>query len=83
VSDAQLGVVELLVDNLGELVDHAQLQAAYHDRGGSPTTTSFRSLIHRLRRRFAEVELRMHVVRTKGILLTPDDEAAPIEPAAR
>jgi hypothetical protein len=71
ISDAQLGVVRLLVENLGGLVERERLRAAYLDAGGSPTTASFRSLIHRLRARFADVGLEMHVVRTKGIVLTP------------
>jgi DNA-binding response OmpR family regulator len=69
ISDAQIPLVELLVRNIGRLVSNADIRAAYTAAGGSGTATSLRSVIHRLGRRVADVGLRLHVVRGRGVIL--------------
>ena len=62
-------VVDLLVRNLGRLVGNHEVRQAYDGAGGSGSSTSLRSLVHRLGRRVAEVGLRLHVVRSRGLVL--------------
>jgi DNA-binding response OmpR family regulator len=69
ISDAQIPLVELLVRNIGRLVTSAEIRRAYTGAGGSGTATSLRSVVHRLGRRVAEVGLRLHVVRGRGVIL--------------
>jgi hypothetical protein len=69
ISDAQIPVVDLLVRNIGRLVSAAELRRTYIAAGGSGSTASLRSVVHRLGRRVAEVELRLHVVRGRGVVL--------------
>jgi hypothetical protein len=69
ISDAQIPVVDLLVRNIGRLVSAAEIRRAYIAAGGSGSTASLRSVVHRLGRRVAEVELRLHVVRGRGVIL--------------
>jgi hypothetical protein len=69
IPDTQLVVVELLVRNFGRLVGTSELRRAYEEAGGSGTSTSLRSLIHRLGRRVAKVGLQLHVVRSRGLVL--------------
>jgi hypothetical protein len=69
IPDTQLLVVELLVRNLGRLVGTDEIRAAYERAGGSGTATSLRSLVHRLGQRVAQVGLRLHVVRSRGLVL--------------
>jgi hypothetical protein len=69
ISDAQIPVVDLLVRNIGRLVSAAELRRAYIAAGGSGSSASLRSVVHRLGRRVAEVELRLHVVRGRGVVL--------------
>ena len=69
IPDTQLMVVELLVRNLGRLVGNSDVRKAYEAAGGSGTSTSLRSLVHRLGRRVAEVGLKLHVVRSRGLVL--------------
>jgi DNA-binding response OmpR family regulator len=73
ISDAQIPLVELLVRNVGRLVPSAEIRRAYTTAGGSGSATSLRSVVHRLGRRVAEVGLRLHVVRGRGVIL----DAAP------
>ncbi|HKY65167.1 MAG TPA: hypothetical protein VJM49_02310 [Acidimicrobiales bacterium] len=69
IPDTQLGVVALLVRNLGRLVGTSEVRTAYEQAGGSGSSTSLRSLVHRLGRRVAEVGLHLHVVRSRGLVL--------------
>jgi hypothetical protein len=69
IPDTQIPVVDLLVRNLGRLVRNSDVRAAYEQAGGSGTATSLRSLVYRLGRRVAEVGLRLHVVRSRGLVL--------------
>ena len=69
ISDAQIPLVDLLVRNIGRLVSSAEIRAAYVAAGGSGSPTSLRSVVHRLGRRVADVGLRLHVVRGRGVIL--------------
>lgn len=69
IPDTQLVVVALLVRNLGRLVGTSEVRSAYEQAGGSGSSTSLRSLVHRLGRRVAEVGLHLHVVRSRGLVL--------------
>jgi hypothetical protein len=69
IPDTQIPVVDLLVRNLGRLVRNSDVRAAYEQAGGSGTATSLRSLVYRLGRRVGEVGLRVHVVRSRGLIL--------------
>jgi hypothetical protein len=69
IPDTQIPVVDLLVRNLGRLVRRSEVQAAYEQAGGSVTATSLRSLIYRLGRRVTDVGLRLHVIRSRGLIL--------------
>jgi hypothetical protein len=69
IPDTQLLVVELLVHNFGHLVVTDEVRDAYVRAGGSGTSTSLRSLVHRLGLRVAKVGLRLHVVRSRGLVL--------------
>lgn len=69
VSDAQLPVVELLVDRFGRVVSNDELRAAYESAGGSTAGSSLRSLVYRLGQRFDEVGLTLRTVRGRGVVL--------------
>lgn len=69
IPDTQLLVVDLLVRNFGRLVATEEIRDAYERAGGSGTSTSLRSLVHRLGLRVAKVGLRLHVVRSRGLVL--------------
>ena len=69
ISDAQIPLVDLLVRNVGRLVSSAEIRATYVAAGGSGSPTSLRSVVHRLGRRVADVGLRLHVVRGRGVIL--------------
>jgi len=68
-ADDGLRRVELLLRNLGSVVPTTDVLAAYAGAGGSVSAASHRSLVHRLGRRVAEVGLRLHTVRGRGLLL--------------
>lgn len=72
ITDIQIPVVDLIVRNHGHLVRNADIQAAYGSAGGSATSGSVRTLVQRLRTRVAAVGLRLHVVRSRGVILEPD-----------
>lgn len=69
ITDVQLPVVRLLVADAGRLVRNQAILAAYCGAGGSPSESSYRSLIHRLNQRLATVGLGLHVVRNRGVVL--------------
>jgi DNA-binding response OmpR family regulator len=69
ISGTQIPLAELLVRNVGRLVTSAEIRNAYTRAGGSGSATSLRSAMHRLGRRVAEVGLRLHVVRGRGVVL--------------
>jgi hypothetical protein len=69
IPDTQLPVVALLVRNLGRLVGNHEVRQAYEGAGGSGSSTSLRSLVYRLGQRVSEVDLRLHVVRSRGLVL--------------
>ena len=69
IPDTQIPLVAVLVRNIGRLVSSAEVRRAYTAAGGSVSPTSLRSVVHRLGRRVAEVGLRLHVVRGRGLVL--------------
>ncbi len=71
ITDIQIPVVDLIVRNHGHLVRNAEIQAAYGSAGGSATSGAVRTLVQRLRSRVAAVGLRLHVVRSRGVILEP------------
>lgn len=75
VSDTQIPVVDLLVRNYQRLVHNDDIQAAYHEAGGGPSPASLRTLIRRIGQRLTQVGLKLHVVRTRGVMLATQDSA--------
>jgi len=73
VSDTQIPVVDLLVRNYQRLVHNDDIQAAYHEAGGGPSPASLRTLIRRIGQRLTQVGLKLHVVRTRGVMLATQD----------
>jgi hypothetical protein len=69
ISDAQLPIVQLLVDRIGELVPHDELFAAYSAAGFSTNTSSIRTALTRIRHRVATVGLCLRSARQKGVVL--------------
>lgn len=72
ISDSQIPLVEILVQNLGRLVPSSEIRRTYTAAGGSGSATSLRSVTHRLGRRVAAVGLRLHVVRGRGVILVAE-----------
>jgi hypothetical protein len=70
VSDAQIPVVALILANRGRLTRTADILAAYRAAGCSATAASLKSLVHRIRQRFAAVGLELQVVRGRGVVLS-------------
>jgi len=73
VSDTQLPVVDLLVQNYQRLVRNEDLSRTYLDAGGGTSPASFRTLIGRVAKRLSEVGLKLHVVRRRGVILAIDE----------
>jgi hypothetical protein len=69
ITDTQIPVVALIVRRHGRLVRNADLTAAYRSAGGCDSQGAIRVLVHRLRKRFAAVGLRLHVIRDRGVVL--------------
>lgn len=80
IPDTQLPVVSLLVRNVDRLVRNDDLRAAYRSAGGSATVSSFRTLVHRVGGRVAEVGLKLHVVRRRGAMLATTPPESPERP---
>lgn len=72
VSEAQIPVVEYLIDNYRRLVAHDDLARIYRDNGGAESDASRRNFVRRIAARVAQVGLRIHVVRKRGVILTDD-----------
>lgn len=70
ISDAQLPVVRLLLDRFGRVVSTAAIVDACVASGHSGSEASVRSLLSRLKRRVADLGLRIHTVRGRGFMLT-------------
>jgi hypothetical protein len=68
IPDAQLGVVELLLDNPDQLVRTSTVATTYMRGGGSGHPASIRTMVHRVAKRFADVGLTVHLVRSKGLI---------------
>lgn len=77
IPEAQLDVVRLLVDRVDRLVATDQIASAYEAGGGSAHPNALRTLVARLRGRFAELGLDLVTVRGRGLVLatTPCAEA--------
>lgn len=69
IPDAQLPVVALLVAGFGKVVRRDALIAAYVNAGHSGNEASIRSLVSRISSRVAQLGLRLHTVRGRGVLL--------------
>lgn len=69
IPDAQLCVAELLLSSADELVRTELVAATYVRHGGSGHRASVKTMLNRLQGRFAEVGLRLHFLRGKGVLL--------------
>jgi two-component system, OmpR family, response regulator len=80
VPDTQLPVVDLLVRNIDRLVRSDDIRHAYVSAGGSGKPSSFRTVIRRIGERLAEVGLKLHVIRHRGVILarkpTTDEPSA-------
>lgn len=77
ISESQLPVVDLLVQNLERVVSIAALTAAYAAAGGSTETASIRSLVHRLGQRFDDVGLQLRRIRGRGLRLSLPESVVP------
>jgi len=75
VSDAQLPVVEYLIRNFRRLVTHDELARIYRDNGGGTTDAARRNFVRRIATRLAQIGLRLHIVRKRGVILTDDRHA--------
>jgi hypothetical protein len=69
IPDTQLCVVELLLANADRLVTTAAITTVYVRHGSSGHPASVRTMLNRLVGRFAQVGLRLHLVRGKGAIL--------------
>ena len=69
IPDTQLCIVELLLAHADELVTTATLTTTYVRNGSSGHPASVRTMLNRLVGRFAQVGLRLHLVRGKGAIL--------------
>ena len=69
ITDAQLPVVRLLVDNRDRVVRLETLVAAYVEAGGSDLPASVRTLMSRLSNRLGPLGLELVTVRRRGMLL--------------
>ena len=74
IPDAQLAVIELLVDRYGRLVRKEALTAAYVGAGNSGREESIRSLMNRISRRVSQLGLQLHTVRGRGVVLGPGED---------
>ena len=72
VSTTQMPVVDLLIQNYRRLVTHDELIRTYQDHGGSTSDASRRNFVRRIAARLADVGLRLHVVRKRGVILSDD-----------
>ena len=69
IPDAQLSIVELLLDSANQVVRTAGVATTYVRSGGSGHRASVKTMLNRLQGRFAEVGLSLHFLRGKGVLL--------------
>jgi hypothetical protein len=66
---AQVPVMRLLLDRVGQLVASDEIRAAYRATGGSVAPTALKTVMTRLRRRVAVLELQLHNLPGRGSLL--------------
>ena len=77
IPEAQVGMVELLVDRLGEVVRKDELAAAAAASGGSDHESAVKAAVARLGRRLAPLGLELRSIRGRGYLLQIAD-ACPV-----
>jgi hypothetical protein len=68
IPEAQLTVVQLVLDHPDQLVRTASIRSTYMRTGASGHPASIRTMVNRVARRFADVGLTLHLVRSKGVL---------------
>ena len=69
IPDAQLPIIELLLERFGLLVRTEELTEAYTAAGGAGNRGSIRTAIVRVRGRVEEIGLTLKVVRRRGVVL--------------
>jgi len=69
IPDAQVPVVELLLERYGKVVRTSELVAAYERAGHSVSEASVRSLLSRIKQRVAGLGLNLLAVRGRGLIL--------------
>lgn len=74
IPDAQLAVVELLVERYERLVRTEALTAAYVESGHSGREEAVRSLMCRVAKRVSQLGLQLHRVHRRGVMLAPAEE---------
>jgi DNA-binding response OmpR family regulator len=65
----QVALVALLVRRLGRLVPMQELVAAYDDDAGPRSTRSVSTALWRLRNRLPALDLQLHTIRGRGMIL--------------
>jgi len=68
VPEAQLAVVQLVLDHADQLVRTALIRSTYMRTGSSGHPASIRTMVNRVAGRFADVGLTLHLVRSKGVI---------------
>jgi hypothetical protein len=68
VPEAQLAVVQLVLDNPDQLVQTTSIRSTYMRTGSSGHPASIRTMVNRVANRFREVGLTLHLVRSKGVI---------------
>ena len=68
VPEAQLAVVQLVLDHPDQLVRTASIRSTYMRTGSSGHPASIRTMVNRVAGRFADVGLTVHLVRSKGVI---------------
>jgi hypothetical protein len=76
IPDAQIPVVELILEHPYQLVRTATLKATYMRAGCSGHPASIRTMINRVVGRFARLGLTVHTVHSKGLIYEPPAAAA-------
>jgi hypothetical protein len=77
IPDAQVPVIELLLDHPNRVVRLEVIAEVYVSSGGSGQQAAVRSMLNRLGRRVARVGLDLRAVRARGALLTWQDAPRP------
>jgi hypothetical protein len=73
IPDRQLPVVALLVDRFRHLVRNEELARVYVEAGGTLRNGAIRPLVKRIRDRVVDVDLRLHAIRGRGVVLDANE----------